>query len=114
MRLEFAIGAVSAYLVGCGYGCWLFDKLLRMHYEQHRLQWEREGSTRGYWWKPPGPKITIWSRQRTTILFLKWLLRTPPWVTQSPKARSLLIRVRLIFVPSIVVYLVLMGAFFRS
>ena len=82
LTIAFII-AVSA----AAYGSWLFDKLVRWEYENHRSEWERDGKPDGYFWRPA--EATRWASDNAKKrLGLAWLFITPQWIETQPKCRS--------------------------
>jgi hypothetical protein len=74
-----------AYLVALLYSFVMFDRLLRLEYDEHRAAWEQDGCPRGFFFHPPG--IAFWQSRLAfyRVAFL-WPLRRPAWVGESTDA----------------------------
>lgn len=69
--------------------------LLRREYADHRLNWEADGKPRSMVWVPDECKIGRWhityaSGRAGFRARLKWLFKTPNWMSEDNEARRLL------------------------
>ena len=69
------------------YGFFLFDRLIRAEYEQHRQIWEADGKPAGFFWRP-AECSRVASHFAKSKLSLVWLFRTPAWIAGSPVLRA--------------------------
>jgi hypothetical protein len=81
------------------FGIWqflVFDRLIRYEYENFREAWEHDGSPHGFFWHPPRPgcSTSIMRYMARDTLAVMWLVVTPSWMEKDEKARSLLSRLR--------------------
>jgi len=88
-----------------------FDKLVKIEYKKYKEEWIRDRKPRGLFWKPS--EITwfaIGSSLATQRLSMKWLFKTPEWVTNDLEAKEYLRKLRLyvlIFNVGIIVWAVI-------
>ena len=74
-----------AYVVALLYSFVMFDRLLRVEYDEHRDAWEKDGCPRGFFFRPPGSPF--WrSRLAFYRVGYRWPFRRPSWVGDSTDA----------------------------
>lgn len=88
-----------------------FDKLVQIEYKKYKEEWIKDRKPRGFFWKPS--EITwfavagSFAMQR---LSMKWLFKTPEWVTNDLEAKEYLRKLQLyvlIFNVGIIVWAVI-------
>ena len=86
--------------------CLTFDKLVRLQYASHRTKWEEDGRPRGFFFRPPETRAlgglfvtrsSSWAFQKCSVL---WVLSTPEWMRQDPRALRLVVRLRILMLAS--------------
>jgi|SRR5215207_2051212 len=78
-----------------------FDQLVRLEYNSYRVQWEKDGKPRGFFWFPreywrsqnigwfnkwKSQYASNWTMQRNHFT---WLFSTPEWMQQDDTAQKL-------------------------
>jgi hypothetical protein len=72
-----------------------FTSLVKLEYVMHRAEWEADGRPGGFFWMPDaGSRTAMRSGLTRSVLSLKWLFATPPWVRADARAGRLLRRFR--------------------
>jgi hypothetical protein len=70
---------------------WMFDRLVRIEYENHRKSWEADGKPHGFFWVPGEVKGFLFVQWSSSAAFrrctLKWLVWNPNWVSRDENAR---------------------------
>ncbi len=75
------------------YWMWLFDCFVRLEYEQHREQWERDGKPSGFFWRPK--ECGFWfSHLAMHRLAHAVIFKTPAWAAERPECRRWLALMR--------------------
>lgn len=73
----------------------VISRLLRREYSNHRTLWDSDGKPRGLFWTPPECKvgwyITYASGRAGRGLALKWLFRTPLWISGDTESHKLIV-----------------------
>jgi hypothetical protein len=71
-----------------------FDRLVKIEYRKYREEWMKDGKPRGFFWGPPE---STWFASSLAMqsLSLKWLFKTPEWVTNDFEAKATLRKLRL-------------------
>lgn len=83
--LSMAIPALMAFFA--------FDKLVRIEYESHRNDWERDGRPHGIFWVPEeartlGGWLVSWSSSiASRRCAFVWLFSTPKWALRDKSAK---------------------------
>lgn len=72
----------------------LIDRLVRLEYDAHREEWEKDGRPIGTFFTPPEAKM-LTSRFAFYFCKIGWMLSTPEWIREDPTAIRLLRRFRL-------------------
>ncbi|HXB02762.1 MAG TPA: hypothetical protein VNV15_08105 [Opitutaceae bacterium] len=92
----FLFLAFLTLMLGVVYTMWLFDCLVRWEYDNHREQWERDGKPDGFFWR--AKECVFWSSDLAKKkLGFWWMVKTPDWISESPKLRRQLFQMRIIF-----------------
>jgi hypothetical protein len=65
------------------YGFVVFDRLVRVEYEEHRVTWENDGRPNGFFWRAKECNLLTSGFARMRLSFF-WLFNTPTWVASSP------------------------------
>jgi len=73
----------------------LFDRLLRVQYEEHRSAWEADGRPAGFFWRAQECDFLKRYLSRARLAFA-WLFRTPTWIERSSASAAMLSRHRFI------------------
>jgi amino acid transporter len=86
-----------------------FDRLVKIEYKKYKEEWIKDSKPRGFFWKPS--EIT-WFASSLAMqrLSMKWLFKTPVWVTNDLEAKEYLRKLRLyvlIFNVGIIVWAVI-------
>ena len=80
---------------GIFYALWLFGRLARYRYENHRAEWQHDGKPIGKFWRPV--EVTLLSNRSPDVRWqVALLFRMPPWVAASRECRGWLFQIRLI------------------
>lgn len=59
----------------------IFDAIVRRQHEHARAAWERDGSSRGYFWRAPD-RSAFAGGFRRDLLMRSWLFETPAWARE--------------------------------
>ena len=72
-----------------------FDKLVQFQYINYHSSWEKDGKPRGLLWNPPDelPLPLGWGTRGVSLI---WLLSPPNWQYNDLRAKSLMIRYRIL------------------
>jgi hypothetical protein len=90
-----------------------FDRLVKIEYKKYKEKWVKDGKPRGFFWRPseiPWFAFAIASSLAMQSLSIKWLFKTPEWVTNDLEAKECLRKLRLyvlIFNVGIIVWFVI-------
>ena len=60
----------------------IFDGLLRKQYQMARSEWERDGSPRGFFWRPI-ESTDFGGAWRRDQLLSRWVRKTPVWANSN-------------------------------
>jgi hypothetical protein len=77
-------GTLPLAILATLWSFFLFDRLLRFQFSDHRSEWERIGCPPGFFWVPPGAKTLLGGFSRGG-LFWGWAKRPPTWVSHSER-----------------------------
>ena len=107
------IVCMAVFFAGTLRNLWLFDRLLKFEYAEHRAQWERDGRPIGFFWFPSEGRVLRGGLSRN-ICTLLWLFKTPAWIRDLSCLRRCLWQIRVIQLVNIVAWGVLVAAAFNS
>ncbi len=87
LKIVFSMVVCTTLLaMGLGVlGFVLFDRLLRIYFQQHRAEWEKSGSPVGFFWVPQGVKIGRAGMARSSV-YSNWWSRLPDWIGSNQEA----------------------------
>jgi len=74
----------------------LFDRILRVQYFDHRSAWNADGQPHGFFWVPQestfarGLLVRFGSSMAQRHILRSWLLATPEWIRRDQRALHLL------------------------
>ncbi len=70
----------------------LFDRIVRVEYFDHRTAWYADGQPHGFFWLPPestfarGLLVRFGSSMAQRHIWRAWLLSTPDWIRHDRRA----------------------------
>jgi hypothetical protein len=77
-------------------GFFLFDKILRFQYRNHRNEWEKGGKAMGFFWIPAESSLFSGSFQRT-IRVLSWTFGNEEWMKNEASIMKTAMFMRICF-----------------
>lgn len=88
------VGAIGLTIVASH----AFDSLVRLEYEQFRIEWAGDDEPFGVFWHPEDGRFFFFDYRRRNAgreVFWRWLFSTPMWMRSEPRAMMLVRRLRL-------------------
>jgi len=80
----------------------VFDQLVRLEYENYRMNWEADGMPHGFFWVPEEAKaaggwvVRFGSSAALQCCTIAWLFSTPEWMRRDEKALRLVFWFRIL------------------
>lgn len=100
--LSFLIGAMIMY-----------DKLLKIEYQEYRNEWESDKVPYGFFWRPKGAKFSVLGSLERNCQYAAHLVRSSDWIKKKG-AKKYLFLCRLFILTSFISLIVLVECSFAK